>query len=165
MTSETRLWARTSLKGDEIRVLEYDSAESLASGILACRTKVLRLTDIRHGRAAPYVALSYVWGEKAVTRPLVCDSTVMDVTRNLEQAITTIWKAHPSMRLWADAVCITQDDVAERSHQVSLMGDSFSPCKPRACLARACPQRREPILGVARELCRQRRFRRSRLRG
>lgn len=125
MPSATRIWARSPLEEDEIRVLEYDLAGSLESRIVSCRTKILRLADIRCDTTPPYVALSYVWGDAANTRTVVCDLTPTSVTLNLEQALSVIWKAHPSMRLWADAICINQDNIEERSNQVSLMGDIF----------------------------------------
>lgn len=125
MHSTARKWARAPLGVDEIRVLEYDAAKSLECGVVAFRTKTLKLADIQRGATPPYVALSYVWGDAAITRPLVCDLTVTQVTSNLEQALSTIWNAHPSMQLWADAICITQDDTDERSNQVALMGDIF----------------------------------------
>ncbi|KAK5651477.1 hypothetical protein OQA88_12484 [Cercophora sp. LCS_1] len=125
MPLTTQQWERRPLQGDEIRVLEYDPAQTVRTGVLTCRSEILKLADVRQQKTPPYVALSYVWGDATITRPIVCDSASTHVTLNLEQALSTVWKAHPPMRLWADAICIAQDDVTERSHQVALMGDIY----------------------------------------
>ncbi|KAH8886915.1 hypothetical protein GQ53DRAFT_656833, partial [Thozetella sp. PMI_491] len=117
--------SRLTLEKDEIRILEHDAQLSQSSGHLACRTRILHLAPASRGEALPYAALSYVWGNPKVTQPLICDGVTMQVTLSLWEALSTIWRAHPSMQLWADALSITQDNVLERNHQVSLMGDIF----------------------------------------
>ncbi|KAK5746941.1 hypothetical protein LTR17_000572 [Elasticomyces elasticus] len=78
-----------------------------------------------------YEALSYTWG--AVTKgrviTLQCNGVQRDVavTDNLWTALNglrhrSIW----SRKIWVDAVCINQHDLAERGSQVALMRDIYS---------------------------------------
>jgi Heterokaryon incompatibility protein (HET) len=112
------------LAEDEIRVLEYDATQSGSSGLLACRKRIIKLADV-NGETGPYAALSYVWGDPALTQPIICDGMTISITSNLRNALSTIWKAHPSTHLWADALSITQDNLMERNQQVSLMAGIF----------------------------------------
>ncbi|KAL8393637.1 hypothetical protein RB595_003393 [Gaeumannomyces hyphopodioides] len=85
-----------------------------------------------------FSALSYVWGDP--TDPsnqatVAVNGRGKRVTKSLELAIRhagKAWNAHfparpqASFRLWADALCINQDDAAEKNHQVGLMARIFS---------------------------------------
>ncbi|KAF1998514.1 HET-domain-containing protein [Amniculicola lignicola CBS 123094] len=81
-----------------------------------------------------YAALSYVWGRKrepgeAGTRHIVhCGDFEVEVTSNCIDAIRCIRKgmSQGCERIWVDAICINEDDVKERNHQVGLMGDIYS---------------------------------------
>jgi hypothetical protein len=113
-----------SLAADEIRVLEYNAALSPSPDTLACRTRILNLANVNSDTTS-YAALSYVWGDLAITQPIICDGATISVTQSLRNALSTIWKAQPSTWLWADALSINQHNFIERSHQVSLMGDIY----------------------------------------
>lgn len=47
------------------------------------------------------------------------------VTQNLEEAIPQLRRPAERRDLWADAVCINQDDIGERGDQVSEMGQIY----------------------------------------
>ena len=78
-----------------------------------------------------YEALSYVWGSQ--DDPVVASirgkrrelSHLTTITRNLEEALRYLRKEDESRILWIDAVCINQEDLAERGAQVSKMSDIF----------------------------------------
>jgi hypothetical protein len=87
----------------------------------------------------PYEALSYVWGDTKNRRDIAVDGTTLSVTANLHGALTAFRcrPLHPSAtcngppqhqvrRLWADAVCINQEDLRERTSQVELMARIFA---------------------------------------
>lgn len=112
------------LADNETRVLEYDVTQSDSSGLLSCRKRIIQLADV-NGKNRPYAALSYVWGDPTLTKPIICDGMTISITSNLRNALLTIWKAHPSTHLWADALSITQDNLMERNQQVSLMAGIF----------------------------------------
>lgn len=72
-----------------------------------------------------YAALSYSWamadGDDLKSREILIDGRSMKVTRNLFDGLLRIRKSDSAVRLWADAICINQDDVGERSDQVAQM--------------------------------------------
>ncbi|KAK3984983.1 heterokaryon incompatibility protein-domain-containing protein [Cladorrhinum sp. PSN332] len=77
----------------------------------------------------PYEAVSYVWGDQRERRELVVSASILSVTVNLYGALTAF--RHPKSagrkrRLWADALCINQEDLPERTSQLELMGRIFA---------------------------------------
>ncbi|KAK4221115.1 heterokaryon incompatibility protein-domain-containing protein [Podospora fimiseda] len=77
----------------------------------------------------PYEAVSYVWGNQRDRRELVVSGSRLSVTVNLHGALTAF--RHPKStgekrRLWADALCINQEDLPERTSQLELMGRIFA---------------------------------------
>jgi hypothetical protein len=81
---------------------------------------------IRSARLPPFFALSYVWGDPTRTHDIIIDGKRLPITENL---YTALQELQPSslgfIRIWADAVCICQDDLAERSVQVLLMREIY----------------------------------------
>ena len=76
--------------------------------------------------APPFHALSYVWGSTERVVPLTCNGQKLMVTNSLALALerSVIWSRNTY--LWADGMCINQDDIAERNHQVKLMGEIYA---------------------------------------
>ena len=75
-----------------------------------------------------YEALSYVWGSTADPVPVLVGSSrkrTISVTQNLATALQHLRDANEIRILWADAVCINQNDMKERSRQVTLMSDIY----------------------------------------
>ncbi|KAK4450239.1 heterokaryon incompatibility protein-domain-containing protein [Podospora aff. communis PSN243] len=78
--------------------------------------------------APSYDAISYVWGDPSESlRPITCDGFTIQVTPNLHWALRRVrcLDGDPVI-IWADAICINQDDVDERSAQVAFMGEIYS---------------------------------------
>ncbi|KAI1457281.1 heterokaryon incompatibility protein-domain-containing protein [Annulohypoxylon moriforme] len=75
-----------------------------------------------------YEALSYVWGDRDIKKPIKLDGRPFEVTDNLWLAMRRL--RHPSTPrvLWVDAICINQDDNDEKSHQVGMMGNIYKGC-------------------------------------
>ncbi|KAL7937807.1 HET domain-containing protein [Trichoderma chlorosporum] len=73
-----------------------------------------------------YVALSYVWGGPLQDGTLHINGHEKRIGRSLETALRYYRRAGWSMPLWADAVCINQGNIAERSSQVSIMDRIYS---------------------------------------
>ncbi|KAH0496270.1 hypothetical protein TgHK011_003641 [Trichoderma gracile] len=69
----------------------------------------------------PYEAISYVWGTSDRLFTLLCDGAVLPLTQSIRDALVRVRLPDRARRLWADQICINQDDVAERSQQVKLM--------------------------------------------
>ena len=75
-----------------------------------------------------YQTLSYTWGDSTSTKPLFINSIEVRATQNLEAALRHIRHNAVSLTLWVDAICINQDNSAERTHQVSMMGQIYKSC-------------------------------------
>jgi hypothetical protein len=77
-----------------------------------------------------YSALSYVWGPDSPKKAVYIDNCEIFVLPNLYAVLRRL-RAHNagrSVRLFADALCIDQSNMAERNHQVTLMGRVYSQC-------------------------------------
>jgi hypothetical protein len=72
-----------------------------------------------------FTALSYTWGDARDRRPVIVNGQQIRVTRNLRDAFQNIRESDESVRLLADALCINQEDVVERDHQVFQMRDIY----------------------------------------
>jgi hypothetical protein len=73
-----------------------------------------------------YHALSYVWGNTKDRKSINLDGTDFLVTLNLYVALRRFRMRREDVVFWIDAICINQDDLAERSSQVTLMCSIYS---------------------------------------
>ena len=73
-----------------------------------------------------YEALSYTWHGQALTKTIICDERLLQVTHNIHDALHALRRSSTSRLLWIDAICINQADLQERSHQVSIMRQIYS---------------------------------------
>ncbi|KAI1335651.1 heterokaryon incompatibility protein-domain-containing protein [Xylariaceae sp. FL0016] len=76
-----------------------------------------------------FVALSYSWGPPTPVHRITLDDCSFFVGANLFQALLHIRlheRIREGFRLWIDAICINQNDVAERSAQVGRMKDIYT---------------------------------------
>jgi len=110
-------------------------------GPINSQTKEIRVLTLQPGRfGEPIVstldvvslkdkpkfeALSYTWGDRTVTRNISVNSCLRPVTKNLEAALQRLRYEASPRRIWADAVCINQEDGVEKCHQVGLMEDIY----------------------------------------
>ncbi|CAI6099883.1 unnamed protein product [Clonostachys chloroleuca] len=110
----------------EIRLIEVLSIEEP----IVCQLSVVSLLE-----KPRYSALSYVWGDAANKETIVVKGIIVQVTVNLKAAWRNFgrhWKVFnpnrdpSSMRIWADALCINQNDTDEISSQVRLMERVYS---------------------------------------
>ena len=68
-----------------------------------------------------FEALSYCWGDSAVTVTIEVDHAEFEITENLHSALRHLRQEHQVRLLWVDAVCINQEDVEEKTGQVGIM--------------------------------------------
>jgi len=68
-----------------------------------------------------YEALSYVWGDPPSTAEISVNGHTIKVRQNLEDALLALRLSDTERVMWIDALCINQDDIQERSAQVSRM--------------------------------------------
>jgi hypothetical protein len=105
-------------EGDTIRLLElYPGVENDS---LQSRLHVVHITT-----APAYEAISYVWGNSTRVETITCAGEELGITRNLSDVLRRIRLEDKSRYVWADAICINQRDIKERSQQVRLMGDIY----------------------------------------
>ncbi len=121
-------YRRFDLLSDEIRVLVLQPSE----GNAPIRAH-LTLTKLHNN--LEYEALSYVWGDPGVTRPIYIRATddinspgtefEVQITTNLESAFRHLRLIDRSRTLWADAICINQNDPDEKIHQIRNMDNIY----------------------------------------
>lgn len=81
---------------------------------------------IRSARLPTFFALSYVWGDPTRTHDIIIDDKRLRITENLYTALRELQPSSLGfIWIWADAICINQDDLAERSAQVLLMREIY----------------------------------------
>lgn len=79
-----------------------------------------------------YEALSYTWandaGDSRKSYSVYYGEgwEVIRVTENCANALRRLRYRNKTRTLWVDAICINQEDVDERSHQVEMMADIFA---------------------------------------
>ena len=82
---------------------------------------------ISHATGQPvwYTALSYVWGDPAFIKPMICNGKPFKTTKNLDIALRYLRRTDLSVLLWIDQICINQDDLKEKTQQVILMSKIY----------------------------------------
>jgi len=106
----------------EIRLLDLLPAPHINNEIYVTLSKA-SLDDA----ALKYDALSYTWGPSTEHHTIrLHGQGEHPVTDNLYYALRRIRHRRVEKRIWIDAICINQEDIRERSQQVTLMGDIYS---------------------------------------
>ncbi|KAH6991206.1 heterokaryon incompatibility protein-domain-containing protein [Ilyonectria sp. MPI-CAGE-AT-0026] len=103
-----------SAASNEIRILSIKPAKTPQDEIKC------QLEHVPLSASSNYVALSYCWGGSDKTVPVRVNNQITHVTPSLASALTEI-RSRGHVKVWADAICINQDDDEERSHQVLRM--------------------------------------------
>ncbi|KAK5651072.1 hypothetical protein OQA88_13709 [Cercophora sp. LCS_1] len=76
--------------------------------------------------APPYIAISYAWGDPRVTPAIKVNTVQFPVTTSLYGALDALRSSREPVMLWADALCINQQDLGERSSQVKEMSRIYA---------------------------------------
>lgn len=111
-------YAYSSLPGKNyIRLIELQPRHVFGD------TVVCALRTVSLAAAPAYEALSYTWGGQERRCLLICNEKRLLISENLRDAL--LKRCHfykdENVFIWADAVCINQEDLAERGEQVSIM--------------------------------------------
>jgi hypothetical protein len=72
-----------------------------------------------------YEAISYVWGTEVQDYSIRCNDTIFKITPNLNEALRQVRRADAPRNLWVDSICINQQDLIEKGHQVAMMGQIY----------------------------------------
>lgn len=73
-----------------------------------------------------YEAISYAWGDHTDRKTIFCNDHVFSTIRSLFEALQRFRRIDTIRTLWADAICINQDDTDEKTSQVQLMNLIYS---------------------------------------
>lgn len=103
---------------DYIRRLILEPGEGDAP--LIGRLEHIKLRDA--GALSPFKAISYVWGSSIKDQTITLDGERLEITTSLRNSLSQARHAHTAVALWADGICINQDDDEEKNRQVVLMG-------------------------------------------
>ncbi|KAK1758910.1 heterokaryon incompatibility protein-domain-containing protein [Echria macrotheca] len=111
-------YQRINTAVDEIRIL------SLQPGTFDCPISC----TISHEplqAVGDYEALSYCWGDPALSQEICIDSAKFSITEKAACALRHLRTTDKVRRIWIDAVCINQSDLDERLHQVRHMKNIY----------------------------------------
>ena len=135
MAFKSRIYTPLDTSRNEIRVLQIKSlaTDEPQDALLDCSLTVVSLDD----RLVNFDALSYAWGEPGATETILLEGQQWEIRRNLFDALMTFRSMigipqkffQISPLLFADALCINQEDLDERSSQVQLMKDIYKRAK------------------------------------
>ncbi|KAE9375132.1 HET-domain-containing protein [Stipitochalara longipes BDJ] len=93
-----------------------------------------------------YTALSYVWGDANDTASISVDGRFLQVTKNLECALRYLRDEKRVLRVWADGVCINQQDNGEKGKQVQQMGQLYEIAHHTVIFLGECDAATEAVL-------------------
>ena len=85
----------------------------------------LKLHTFDINDAPRFYAVSYVWHNPELVVPVTCNYKKLMITNSLGGALEKLIPWSHGTYLWADGICINQGNIAERNHQVTLMGDIY----------------------------------------
>ncbi|CAK7204167.1 hypothetical protein SEUCBS139899_006921 [Sporothrix eucalyptigena] len=109
---------------------------------LACRLHIAQWSGI-----PDYEAISYVWGTSEEMDTIFCDGALLQVTKSLHTALKHMRLPDRPRFLWADAVCINQQNRLERGRQVKQMQKIYQ--SATGLLVWLGPDNEEEIAGKA----------------
>src|SRR5438045_4020327 len=106
MASDAGFAYDSPLHGNEIRLIEIRPSPKNALEISLARH---RLGQVK------YEALSYVWGKETTKKRIKCNGRLMHIGSNLLEALSELARCRPTALVWADAICINQNDDQEKT--------------------------------------------------
>jgi hypothetical protein len=74
----------------------------------------------------PYVALSYTWSGIGIYGKLDLGVGFLEITGNLDLALRSLRPTDTTLKIWVDAVCIDQENLAEKGTQVARMDETYA---------------------------------------
>jgi hypothetical protein len=86
-----------------------------------------RIECFHHHQAPEYFALSYTWGEQYPLHhvPIGSEGQLLSVRGNLANFLEVFKLRHVGDWIWIDQICIDQDSIQERNHQVQRMAEIY----------------------------------------
>jgi hypothetical protein len=111
---------------DGIRLLELHPARDFSAPIhCSLMHQSLSLCD-NQDIFGHYITLSYVWGCPDKIKTIFVDRMSLKITANLFSALHDLRDGTRSLLLWADGICINQNDDDEKAMQIRIMGRIYA---------------------------------------
>jgi hypothetical protein len=107
---------------DEIRLLRVHPALNPDEAVI-CDLRTVKLST-----RPEYAALSYTWGPLVYDNSLTLNGHTKYITSSLHYALRC-FRTQGWQMIWADALCINQDNIDERAQQVRIMWQIYSQAK------------------------------------
>jgi hypothetical protein len=86
----------------------------------------------------PYECISYFWGKSLEKKSILLSGQNFKVSTNVYDILCQRRALFASRLLWIDSVCINQEDVTEKTHQVRKMGAIYAKAaRVTVCLGNA----------------------------
>ncbi|PPJ58412.1 hypothetical protein CBER1_11400 [Cercospora berteroae] len=123
MDSDIQIYTPLDVAVGQIRIARILPSED-CSAVVRCELDIVALPAVY----TAFEALSYCWGDPRITANIELGGAVAAVTVNLEAALRQ-FRADAEGKavfIWIDAICINQQDVEERNHQVTLMQEIYT---------------------------------------
>ena len=76
--------------------------------------------------APEFEAISYVWGARTRDRWIIVEGRQLPITASMEDVLRQTRMPEKQRTLWADSICINQEDNVEKGNQVSRMGEIYA---------------------------------------
>lgn len=125
LDSEQRLFEHEPLDKGRASFRLLTLLPSSSDGIIRCS---LRHASLLSEERPVYAAVSYAWGPKETVtsmKRILVNGKEFPVRQNLwfflDRLSANVSKGHEIEDLWIDAICIDQNTLHERNHQVRLM--------------------------------------------
>jgi hypothetical protein len=106
---------------NSFRLLRLLPSNDLSSRI-RCELFVADINDLNFN----YYACSYVWGPEEPVFEIIVDDSAFLIRRNLYELLCACRRMCHPLLLWADSICINQNNINEKAQQVAKMGEIFS---------------------------------------
>lgn len=91
---------------------------------LRCICSTVRLDD-----RPQYNTLLYVWGNREAKAQVTVNGLQVTINKNLAGALSRIRHEREPIVIWADALCINQNDEDEKKYQIDLMHRIYDECE------------------------------------
>lgn len=72
-----------------------------------------------------YEAISYHWGDQTAKASILLNGQPFEAPLSSTEALRNLRWPQDTRMVWIDALCINQEDLAERGHQVAVMGNIY----------------------------------------
>ncbi|GAB1195536.1 hypothetical protein APSETT444_004797 [Aspergillus pseudonomiae] len=126
-----------AIEPGQLRILVLHPAKNTSSPLVC----TLQARSLNEGRSLNYAALSYCWGTDLDQRRLLIfpgskqkatkwkyvarHAKEMPIRKNLFQALLRLRRKEVPVALWADAICINQEDQKEKTEQLQQMATIY----------------------------------------